>query len=226
MRTENSEWNRNAWMATNAILIISVLLIKQLNGNVGYANGDGCDARYFFGVYQDYFDLRPVLADFYQFDGYPAILPWILMDSRESLAALREAKFWTYFLISSGCFSYAAITLSGPRIGALVSIMLLVSTLFLAALSTDFVTGAGLAWQSAVIAATIRAAKSERPAPWLFLAGTLYACCIYTHIPMAMFVFATPLYLLLRVPRPAVADLAKSLALMGPVFSWRRWCSV
>jgi len=218
MQIAKSEWDRNSWLATNVILIVSALLIKQLNGNVGYANADGCDSWYFFGLYQSYFHLRSVLADFYQFNRYPAILPWILVGSELSVTTLREAKFWTYFLISSGCFSYAAITLSGPRIGALVSILLLGSTLFLGALSTDFVTGAGLAWQCAVIAATIRAAKSERPAPWLFLAGTLYACCIYTHIPMAMFIFATPLYLLLRVPRPAVADLGKSLALMAAGF--------
>jgi hypothetical protein len=96
----------------------------------------------------------------------------------------------------------------------LVSILFLGSTLFLGALSTDFITGAGLAWESALIAATIRAAKSEHPLPWLLLAGALTACCIYTHIPLAMFIFATPLYPLLRIPRPTIADLAKSIALM------------
>ena len=214
MRTASLECDRNSWAATNAILIVSVLLVKYLNANVGYANGDGCDSWFFFGVYQDYFHLRSVLGDFYQFNRYPAILPWIFLGSRVSVIVLREAKFWTYFLISSGCFSYAAIMLSGPRIGALVSILFLGSTLFLGALSTDFITGAGLAWECALIGATIRAAKSERPASWLFLTGALNACCIFTHIPMAMFIFATPLYLFLRIPRPAVADLAKSLALM------------
>lgn len=214
MAFEKEESDRKSWVVTNIIIIISLLFIKQLNGNVGYGNGNGCDSWYFFGVYQSYFNLRSMLGDYYQFGRFPAILPWIFLGPRISVTALTDIKFWTYFLISLGSFSYAGVTLFGARIGSLISILFLGCTLYIGALSTDYVTGAGLAWECAAIATTIGAAKSERPAPWLFLTGALYACCVYTHIPMAMFIFSTPLYLFLRMPKPAVASLAKFLALM------------
>jgi hypothetical protein len=212
--TVGSNWDRNPWLATNIVVVASLLLVKLLNENVGYANGTGCDSWYFFGIYQDYFHLRSILGDEYQLDRFAAILPWILLGPHLSATALTEAKFWTYFLVSSGCFSYAAVTLFGARTGPLISILFAGSTLFMGALSTDFVTGAGLAWESALIAATIRAAKSDRSAPWLLLTGVLNACCVYTHIPMVMFIFSIPLYLLLRAPMPTTKDLAQSVVLI------------
>ena len=215
MRTLTSYWDRNAWLTTNAIVIAAVLIAKLLNENIGYSNSSGCDSWYFFGVYQDYFHLRAMFLPTapYQFDRFPAILPWIFLGPRVSAVALTEAKFWTYFLISSGSFSYAAITLFGARIGPLISILFLGCTLFIGSLSTDYVTGAGLAWECALIAASIQAARSERHAPWLILAGMLGAFCVYTHSPMAMFIFSTPLYLFLR-PKPTVKYLANSVMLM------------
>ena len=214
MQAKMLNLNRNSWLVTNAIVIASVFVIKHLNQNVGYSNGGGCDPWYFFGLYQDYFNLRLVVGGAYQFNRFPALLPWIFLGPHISAVALTEAKFWTYLLISSVCFSYAAIALFGARSGPLTSILFLGSTLFIGALSTDFVTGAGLAWECALIATTVRAAKSELPATWLVLAGALCACCIYTHIPMAMFIFSTPLYLFLRSPRPTIKDLAGFLLWM------------
>jgi hypothetical protein len=150
---------RNSWIVINATAISSLFLIKYLNQNVGYANAQNCDPWYFFGVYQDYFYLRSVVGDAMQFNRFPAILPWIFLGPRISAVALTEAKLWTYFIISSGCFSYAALSLLGAFGGSLVSILFLASTLLIGALSTDFVTGAGIAWECALIAATIRASR-------------------------------------------------------------------
>src|SRR5579863_1992600 len=163
LRTASACWDRNAWLASAAIATASVLIATSFNRNIAYANGALCDPWYFFGINQDYFRLRAALGDEYQFDRFPAILPWIFLAPHLSAAALTEAKFWTYFLIASGCFSYAAVKLLGARIGPLISIQFLCSTFFLAPLSTDFVTAAGLAWECALLASLIQAAHSKHP---------------------------------------------------------------
>ena len=141
-RTVTAYWDRNAWALSAAISILSVFIATSLNQNIAYANDALCDPWYFFGINQDYFHLRSILGDEYQFDRYPAILPWIFLGPHLSAAALTETKFWTYFLIVSGCFSYAAVKLLGNRIGPLVAILFLCSTLsFLAPLSTGLRNG-------------------------------------------------------------------------------------
>ncbi len=213
-----SYWDRNAWLATNVIVIASIIIARLSNENIAYGNSLGCDYWYFFGLYQDYFRLRSMLHlmgyDPSQLRRFPAILPWIFLGPRISVVALTEAKFWTYLLISCVSFSYSAIALFGARIGPLISILFLGCTLFVGALSTDYVTGAGLAWECAFIATLVQAAKSERSVLWLILAGIFCACGIYTHIPMAMFIFSAPLYLFLRTPKPTAKYLTRSVILM------------
>lgn len=212
--TAGAYWDRNAWGLSAAIAILSVFIATRLNQNIGYANDALCDPWYFFGINQAYFHLRAILGDEYQFDRYPAILPWIFLGPRLSAVALTEVKFWTYFLIASGSFLYAAVKLLGHRIGPLVAILFLCSTSFLAALSTDFVTAAGLAWECAFIASTIRAGTAARPAPWCILSGVFCACCVYSHIPMIMFIFSTPLYFLLRASDRTIKELISAPALL------------
>lgn len=194
------------WLTTNVVIILSTIVIRQFNPTIGYANDGACDSWYFFGIYRDYFHLKSYLVSAYQFFRFPALLPWIYLGPHMSMTALHELRFWTYFLIASGCFSYSAITLLGSRVGFLISVLFLCGTLFLGALSTDYVTGAGLAWECATIAATTFASRSNRLRLWSFVTGTLFACCFYTHSPMALFVFSVPLFFLARQPLPTIAE--------------------
>lgn len=174
-------------------IVISVFLLRLLNSAVGYANSGNCDSWYFFGLYQDYNKIRDWYPQAYQLFRYPALVPWIYLAGHMSVIWFHDLKFWTYLLIATGSFSFSAIRLLGPIRGWVTSILFSCSTLVLGALSTDYVTGAGLAWQCLVIAATTHGAQSSRWRRWALLVGAFYACCVYTHIPMVMFVFSLPL---------------------------------
>lgn len=110
-----------------------------------------------------------------------------------SVTQFHDLKFWTYLVIATGSFSFSAIRLLGSIRGSVTSFLFSCSTLVLGTLSTDYVTGAGLAWECLVIATTIHGAQSPRWRRWALLVGAFYAGCVYTHIPMIMFTFSLPL---------------------------------
>ena len=181
-----------AWWLTILTALISVFIVRLLNNAVGYANYDGCDYWYFFGLYQDYHQIRIWYPWAYQLYRYPALVPWIYLGSHMSVTQFHDLKFWTYLLIAAGSFSFSAIRLRGSIRGFVISILFSCSTLVLGTLSTDYVTGAGLAWVCLVFAATVHGARSSGRRYWALLVGALYACCVYTHIPIIMFTFSLP----------------------------------
>jgi hypothetical protein len=182
-----------AWWLAVLTVLISVCIVRLLNNAVGYANYNGCDYWYFFGLYQGYNKFRNWYPQAYQLFRYPALVPWIYLGGHMSVTRFHDLKFWTYLLIAVGSFSFSAIRLLGPIRGSVISILFSCSTLVLGALSTDYLTGAGLAWVCLVIAATIHGAQSPGWRYWALLVGAFYACCVYTHIPIIMFTFSLPL---------------------------------
>lgn len=195
------------WLLATLTIVSAVAIMRYLNSGIGYANGPGCDSWYFFGIYDNY---RALLAQrpFYQFYRYPALLPWIYVAPHMSTIHFHELKFWTYFVASAGLFGYVSIRLFERQVGVLIAVLFACSALLLGALSTDFVTGAGIVWECAVIAATIAGSRSERQPLWGTSAGILYALCVFTHLPTVMFIFPLPL-LLLTAPSRSLADLVR-----------------
>jgi hypothetical protein len=181
------------WFLNIVIILTVTIFIFFTNQTIVYGNNGSCDPWYFFGIEYDYLNIKLWRSSDYQLYRYPAIFPWIAIGSYVSSTTLHDLKFWTYLLVTSGCFSFASIVLFGSRIGSILSILFACSTLVLGTFSTDFVTGAGLAWQCAVIAATLHGASRQNLVPWGLATGALYAMCVFTHIPMAMFTFSVPL---------------------------------
>lgn len=185
-----------------AAIVVAVAVAKSLNPSIGFANGSDCDPWYFTGIYEDYFGLYRLFPGHYQFFRYPALLPWIYVAPHLSSIAFHDLKFWTYLLLTSGCFASASIALLGNRVGALIAILFSCSTLVLGTLSSDFVTGAGLMWECAIIAATVYGASRDKQLPWAIATGVLYACCVFTHLPTVMFAFPLPLLFFAESKRP------------------------
>ena len=165
---------------------------RALNADIGYANGLGCDAWYFFGIQHNFHEIYN-LEMFYQPFRFPALMPWIFLGNRIPYEALNALKFFAYFAITCAGILWFSVRLFGPKVAALITVLFCCSTGFLGVLSTDFVTAAGVAWASLLVGATVEAGHSRRPLRWGIVAGLLFGMCVYTHIPIAFFVFAIPL---------------------------------
>jgi len=136
-----ASWSQERfWFLTTITIVSAVVLMRYLNDGIGYANGPHCDTWYFFGIYNNYRALQQNSA--YQLYRYPALLPWIYVAPHLSTIQFHELKFWTYFVASTGLFTYASVTVAGKRAGTFAAVLFACSSLFLGALSTDFVTGA------------------------------------------------------------------------------------
>src|SRR5262249_14724349 len=97
-----------------------------------------------------------------------------------------------------------AIKLFGLWIGPFIAILFSCSTLVIGTLSHDYVTGAGMLWGSAAIAATLYAASKDNQIPGAIATGVFYAFSVYSHVPILMFIFAVPLlfFAVNNRPRP------------------------
>ncbi|MGM4903206.1 hypothetical protein AB8B24_07985 [Tardiphaga sp. 866_E4_N2_3] len=185
--------SRVAWAATMVIVVVVVFIAFNLNHGIGYANGPACDDWYYFGIFEDYWNSVSVAPGMYQIIRYSAVLPWSYVAPHLSTVAFHDLKFWAHILLTSGLFTYAAIKLYGSRVGAITAILFSCSTLVLGSMSHDYVTGAGVLWASAAIAATLYGASRDNQLPGAFAVGAFYALCVYTHIPIILFIFAVPL---------------------------------
>jgi hypothetical protein len=199
MEMSSCRW---AWLSTMAIVAIVVAAASYFNPNIGFANGPGCDSWYFFGIYENYSNSSSIAPNAYQMFRYPALLPWIYLAPHLPTAAFHELKFWTYLLVTAGLFTYASIKLFGERIGSFTAILFSCSTLVVGAFSHDYVTGSGIVWETAAIAATLWGASRANQIPGAFTAGVFHALGIFTHVPVAMFMFAVPLLFFAVSTRP------------------------
>lgn len=222
---------RTAWMLVMAATVGAAIIAKYFNPNIAFANGPGCDSWYFFGIYENYTNSSAILPEAYQLFRYPAVLPWIYIAPYIPTITFHELKFWTYLIIAAGLFAYSAITLFGRYTGAVISTAFGCSALILGVFSHDYVTGAGLLWETTAIAATLWGAARANQIPGAFLAGCFHALGIHTHAPVAMFMFAAPLlfFAVSTAPRPilsfvkfnliGVAGIVASTVALS-VFSW------
>jgi hypothetical protein len=178
--------------ATVVTCVLFGQLARVLNGNIGYANSVNCDSWYFLGL-QFNFDILYDSHLFYQSVRFPALLPWSYLTPSFSYGVLNAARFLTYFTLTCVGFMWFSTRLYGIRVAILTTVIFCCSTSFLGVLSHDYLTGAGLAWISLFLGATVEAARSRHIVPWSIASGFLGGLCIYTHLPTILFVWAIPL---------------------------------
>jgi len=180
---------------TFIVCLLFACVARLLNRNIGYGNAFNCDAWYFFGLQFHFADLY-ASKRFYQPFRFPALLPWIHLGNLLPYHLLNLLKYVFYFSITCAGFLWFNLRLFGAKIAILTTVLFCCSTLFLGVLSTDYLTSAGLAWISLLIGATIEAGRADNPWPWSILAGMLVGMCFFTHLPIMMFIFAVPLFVL------------------------------
>ncbi len=193
---------QRAWLVSMSLISVCIATVFYLNPSVGFANADACDAWYFFGIYKSYSNIASLFPSAYQISRFPGLLPWIYLAPHLSVVAFHDVKFWTYTLLTAAAFAYAAIKLFGPRIGPFVAVLFSCSTLVIGVFSHDYVTGAGLFWETGAIAATLYGASRTNQVLGAITTGVFYALAFWTHVPTAMFIFAVPLFFFAVSARP------------------------
>ncbi|MGD9968695.1 MAG: hypothetical protein AB7T59_19410 [Hyphomonadaceae bacterium] len=184
-------YEKHAWLAPVLIAMLALAVLTQLNPEIGFGNGTGCDAWYFFGIYRHYSDFGH-LQEWYQLQRYSALVPWIYIDPYLNGVDAVTVRMWTYFIVTALAFSYAAHRLFSPAAAAAALLLFVLGKLFLGALSTDYVSVAGAMWGALLLAATAQAALSARGPWWGLLCGLIAICALSTHLPVVLFIFSTP----------------------------------
>jgi hypothetical protein len=138
-------------------------------------------------IYTGFFRHLHSLLDTYWNSYYASRLPWLLVGNAAYTLLSPEAAnlLLRFLLLYISVFSiYGTVRIVGrDRLAAtLAAVALAVNVHFLAAIRWDYVDGPGIAGLFATILLLTCAAKSARPAAWLFAAGFMAMTAVSTQL--------------------------------------------